>query len=46
MLTLTLTNEDSEVLDTVQLSREELREAQNNGLYARVILAVLSAGVS
>lgn len=46
MLTITLTNEDSEVLDTVRLSREELREAQHNGLYARVILAELAAGVS
>lgn len=44
MLTITLTNEDSEVLDSVEVSRDELIMAQRNGLAACHLLGQLTVG--
>jgi hypothetical protein len=44
-LILTLTDEDGVVLDTAELTEDELRQAQGNGSLALLILGELKAGV-
>lgn len=43
-LKLTLTDLDGAVLDDVELSRDELEQAQHSGMHAKALLGELSAG--
>jgi hypothetical protein len=43
-ITLTVTDEDGTVLDSMKLERKEFRQAQNSGMHARAILDYLAVG--